>query len=520
MGFYKKHIFVKICIDEAAHVFWKEKKMGKGKKITQSEIDGVSYRRAKLWQIILVGCNGLVGMSVYTLIGMASYSASIGFGISTAIVGLILTGTRIMDAITDPLFAFIYDKVDTRFGKLRILLVSGFLIEAVALLAMFDFLSSKGFGVLIFTLLYILYVIGYTVANMTAQTLPAIMSNDPKQRPTIGVWQTIFNYFVPMTMSVVLNVVLLPRYGGEYNQEFLSAAGRFSMLVAFIGIILVCIGVSEYDKKEYYQGIAKHEPLKLKDMIDVLKGNKPLKCYIAAQASDKLAQQTASQAVITTMLYGILIGNMQLGTMLSVVSMLPSIVFAVFGARYTGKHGSKNAIVTWTKICMVIAGIMVVFFLVIDPRNISTSKIMMLIYVTLTLMLNGSKMCVTTADTSFMADVIDYELDRSGRYVPAVVTGTYSLIDKLISSFGAMIATGAVALIGYTQTMPQPNEVLTTPIFTVTMLIYFGLPIIGWIVTLIAMKGCELTREEMVEVQKRIEAKKALEKNQVAKAQG
>ena len=45
------------------------------KKPTASEVDGVQYRRAKTWQIICYACNALVGMSVYSLIGMASYSA-------------------------------------------------------------------------------------------------------------------------------------------------------------------------------------------------------------------------------------------------------------------------------------------------------------------------------------------------------------------------------------------------------------------------------------------------------------
>ena len=483
--------------------------MSRKKRVSQSEIDGVQYRRAKVWQIILVACNALVGMSVYSLIGMASYSASIGYGISTAVVGVILTCTRILDGVTDPILAFIYDKVDTKFGRLRILLIGGFAIEAIALLAMFDFCSSKGMGIVVFTLLYVVYVIGYTITNMTAQTLPAIMTNDPKQRPTIGVWQTAFNYMVPMIMTVMLNMVLLPKFGGNYNQAFLSAAVRFSMLVAAIGIILVSIGVSEYDKPEFYHGIKKQEPLKIKDMLEVLKGNKPLQAYIAAQASDKIAQQTASQAVITTMLFGIIIGDMSMATMLSVISMLPSIVFAIFGAKYAGNHGSKNAIVTWTKVCMVIATLMLVFFIVIDPNTISGFGVTMIVYVLFTLALNGAKMCVTTADTSFMADIIDYELDRSGRYVPAMVSGTYSLIDKIISSLSALLATGAVALIGYTKSMPQPDEPLTTPIFVVTMIIYFGLPLIGWAITLIAMKNCKLTREEMVEVQKRIATKKA-----------
>ena len=176
------------------------------KKPTASEVDGVQYRRAKLWQIICYACNGLVGMSVYSLIGMASYSASIGYGITTAAVGIILTCSRILDGITDPLLAFVYDRVNTKFGKLRILMVAGFLIEALALYGMFTGFSSKGLGLPVFALLYIVYIIGYTITNMTAQTIPAIMTNDPRQRPTIGVWTTVFNYMVPMAMSMVLNV--------------------------------------------------------------------------------------------------------------------------------------------------------------------------------------------------------------------------------------------------------------------------------------------------------------------------
>ena len=116
-------------------------------KISQSEIDGVQYRRAKLWQIIAYACNAFVGMSIYTLIGMANYSASIGFGISTAVIGIILTATRILDGVTDPLLAFVYDKVNTKFGKIRILLLGGFVIEALALMAMFVWLPGKGMGV-------------------------------------------------------------------------------------------------------------------------------------------------------------------------------------------------------------------------------------------------------------------------------------------------------------------------------------------------------------------------------------
>ena len=334
------------------------------KKPSASEVDGVQYRRAKLWQIICYACNAFVGMSVYSLIGMASYSASIGYGITTATVGLILMLARILDGFTDPMLAFIYDRVNTRFGKLRILLISGYLIEAVGLLCMFNLCSSKGFGLPVFVLTYIIYIIGYTVTNMTAQTLPAIMTNDPRQRPTIGVWTTALNYFVPMGMSMLIYTVILPKCGGTFNQDFLSTVCTIVLIIAGIGTLIVCAGISAYDKPENFEGTSKkHEPLKTADILEVLKHNKPLQCYIASNASDKLAQQVGSQAIINTMLNGILIGNMGLATTLGVISMVPSIFFAAFGAKYVGKNGSKKGIVTWTCVSMAIASVLFLFFM-------------------------------------------------------------------------------------------------------------------------------------------------------------
>ena len=42
-----------------------------------------------------------------------------------------------------------------------------------------------------------------------------------------------------------------------------------------------------------------------------------------------------------------------------------------------------------------------------------------------------------------------------------------------------------------------------------TLSLKFGLPLIGWVITLIAMRSCPLTKAEMVHVQKRIAEKKA-----------
>ncbi len=482
-------------------------------KSSQSEMDGVQYRRAKLWQIIMVAASGFVGMGFYCLIGMASYSASIGFGIATVAVGGILTFTRIFDAVTDPMLAFIYDKVNTRFGKVRILLVCGWTVMVLATLMMFNWAAGKGHGIVTFVLLYVIYIIGYTLYNMTGQTLYALMTNDPKQRPMVGVWSTIFNYVVPIALNMVFYVVLMPKYGG-FNLEFLASVCWVTIAVSAVGLILTCIGISEYDRPENFVGTsAKREKLKLQDMVEVLKNNRPLQCYIASGASDKIAQQVASQTIITTMMGGIIIGDMSISTSLTTVSIIPSILFAFIGAKYAGKHGNKKTIVTWSYMCIYVTVATILFFVVLhiggNTRNISTAMPLMAVYVILTLALNATKMCVTTGNTAFMADVIDYELDRGGKYIPAVVSGVYSLIDKIVSSVSALIATSAVALIGYRETMPQPTDELTGGVFWMTLVLMFGLPLIGWGITLVSMRFCSLSKEEMVEVQKRIADKKA-----------
>ena len=471
-----------------------------------AQTNEVKYRKAKLWQIILIAFNAFNGMAVYFLIGLASYSASIGYGIATLVVGGLLTFTRIFDAVTDPLLAFLYDRVNTRWGKVRPLMLLGWAIQTIGLLCMFNFFSSKGHGVPVFLLFYMVYVIGYTIINMTAQTLPALITNDPKQRPTVGVWQTVLNYLTPMALNIIVYTKLMPAMGGSFNQEFLNVVTWMCVGISFVGVVLTCIGVSQYDKPENFKGI-KNERLKVRDMLDVLKHNKPLQSYIASAASDKIAQQASAASIVSTMLNGILIGNMGLATTLSMIGMLPSILFAAYGARYAGKHGHKESIVTWTRNC-ILANLVLIAFFIITRHTVGTETIA-------TFITNGFAMCVTTANTGFMADIIDYELDRSGKYIPAVVTGTYSLVDKIVSSFSAAIATGCVALIGYTATMPQPGDPATSGVFWMTMFLRYGLAIIGWIVTLVAMRFCKLDKNEMVNVQKRIEDKKATAQNEL-----
>ena len=82
--------------------------------------------------------------------------------------------------------------------------------------------------------------------------------------------------------------------------------------------------------------------------------------------------------------------------------------------------------------------------------------------------------------------------------------------EQIIASFGATMASFAVALIGYTTTMPQLGDDATWSVLWVVQIIVFGMPILGWLANVIAMRYYELDKERMVEVQTNIaERKKA-----------
>lgn len=485
--------------------------MGKTKR-TQGEIDGVQYRRARTWEIALSQLQSGTSMAFYILMGMATYVAQSGYGIALTVAGIVLTATRLFDGIIDPFLAVWIDKFNTRFGKLRILLLMGFGIRSIAVLMRFVWFSNGNHGIILFIVLFLINIVGNSIFDIAGNMIGAIMTNDPKQRPTIQVWATIYNYMFPMLFTVIATMFILPKFNNEYTVPYMAVVCCVNLLFAGVLLLIACIGLTPVDKPENFVGISatsEGDEISFKDMLKFLKSNRPFKLYVISAVSDKLAQNVNSQAIVTTLLFGILIGNIQLGTMLSLISMIPSIIFAIFGAKYAGKYGNKEATITWTKICTFVTVITTLFCIFIDMRLIASNTIIMVIFLLFLLLGNGSKMCVTTANGAMRADIVDYELDRSGKYLPAIVTATYNFVDQLITSLGTTIATFCVAAIGYVNTSPQPSDPVTASLKWMTMFLYFGLPILGWICTLVAMRGYHLTKSEMVNVQKRIESKKA-----------
>lgn len=483
-----------------------------------SERDGVQYRKAKLWEMIIGNANNGCGICFYLLMMYASYIGSEGYGILTAVVGGILMGARIFDGVTDALGAAIFEKINPKHGKIRIFMVVGWALASLGVLIMFSWASGKfkgAAGIAVFILSYIVYIFGYTINNIAGNTVGTVITNDPTQRPMNGVISTLYSYLTPMVFNTIIAFLILPKYDNQYNAPMLKEACWLYVIVAGVFMVLACIGISRVDTAETFEVVGakdKEEKIKWKDMWLVLKENKDVQRYIITCASDKFAQQTASQSVITTMASGILIGSYTAATMIGNFTMAVSIVFAFLGGAYVAKKGAKNATVVWSWASIGIAIVMIVFCTILGPtgmQKIGVFGVPLVIYTLLQLATTATKMILTTTSTAMRADCVDYELERTGKYMPAVVSGVYSFIDKLITSVSSLIATVCISFIGYVNTVPQMGDKPTWAIFWMTMVLSLGLPILGWLCNVLAMRKYTLSRERMIEVQKNVAEAKA-----------
>ena len=482
--------------------------MAHGKKMTASEVDGVQYRRSKTWQIALGMMSQAMSMTFYSLITLVSYTANVNYGIAMGLAGVLLTGSRIFDGIIDPAIALIIDRFDGRRGKIRVFMAAGWVIRSIA--AILLFVWSGGGGVPLFVALYLIYIVGNSVCDIAGNMIPPIITNDPRQRPLVGVWGTAYSYLIPMVLMVVSNVIILPRFDGEYTSAMLSTCALVYVPISLLFLVLSIIGVKKVDVAENFENLtASDEKVGIKDMWHLLKDNRPFQMYILHCVSAKLSQQTMSQAIVSTLVFGILIGNIGLSTIVTALTSLPQLIFAILAGKFSGKYGSKKIAVISMLIGSVFSVIAIAYCYAIDMRTISQSTVPMVIFFGLLFIIGAAKMCITTADNAMRSDVVDYELSRSGKYLPGVVTATYNFIDQFITSLGTTIAAVGVSLIGYVNTAPQPTDAPTPEIKAMGLFLYFGIPLLGWIIGLVAMKFYSLSREKMVEVQKDINEKKA-----------
>lgn len=482
---------------------------------------GNQYHSAKVWRIAFFALNNTSTNLYMFILGFVSYYATGIAGLTVVMVSTVLAAMRVFDGITDPIIGFLIDRTETKFGKFRPIMLIGNGILAVSIILMYSVTHNlpHSLQLIFFVASYALYVIGYSLQTACTKGAQTVLTNDPKQRPLFAVFDGIFNAIVFTGGQIFVASYLVGKHGG-FTMSLFIELNSYAMILSAIFVVLGVVGIWPKDRKEFFGLADKSTNVRFRDFWPIIKGNRPLQMLVLAASTDKLSFQVMGHAVVAVMLFGILLGDYELSGQISAIILIPGILTTFIAVWYARKTDLKKALVLSTWIGIISFSLLIVMFLVIDPATISLSNfsIATLIFIVLYAVGRGFGTNSGALVIPMIADVSDYETYKTGRYVPGMIGTLFSFVDKLISSLAPALVGFAVALIGFSSEFPQIDDALTPSLYGMTLFLAFGVPILGWIISLIAMRFYKLDKKKMEEIQTAIAEVKAKDQKDKAEA--
>ncbi|WP_130837499.1 MFS transporter [Lachnoclostridium sp. Marseille-P6806] len=473
--------------------------------------------RARLWQIGGFALNNtatnlylfFMNFIVYYLVGFV--------GVAVVLGSTVLMGMRMWDGVTDPFIGYIVDKTNTRFGKNR-----PFMIIGNVILALFSFLmitvshrAPEGARFFLFIGLYMVYIVGYTFQCVVTKSAQTCLTNDPKQRPIFTIFDGIYNTVLFAFMPWLVAKYLQPKYGG-FELGFFREFWMITAGVSAIFTIIAVISISSKDRTEYF-GLGIPQKISVKDYWEVLSRNRAIQMLVVSASTDKLALTTQSNSTVGVMLYAIVCGNYGLSGSVAAYTAIPTFLILMFGVGYIARYlGQRKAMLFGTYGALITCILSILSFYIFDPTTLSLPgegftgwNAFTVIFLTLYLLMKGFTGVSGNIVIPMTADCADYEVYRSGKYVPGLMGTLFSCVDKLISSVSVTIIGLLCAAIGFKTALPDVDTPYSGGIKLVAMICMYGLLIFGLICNIIAMRFYPLTKEKMESIQGEIARIKA-----------
>lgn len=461
------------------------------------------YNSAKFWQIGFFSLNNAAANLYLALMGYISYYANSIAGFRVVLISGILTALNVFDAVTDPIVGYLLDRTKGRFGKFRPFMLCGNLLMAVSTVLLFFSTHevSRPFRTVYFILCYGIFVLGYTFQTVVAKSGQSVMTDNPKQRPLSTYFDSLYVMAAYGGTALFVGNYLVPKYGGFTNEDLFREYVFWVVVIGFVCTVLAVIGIAGKDKAEFFGEKAKIQKIHPKDYLEILLNNKPIRMLIFAACTDKFAATVYAHTTVGVMLYGIMMNNYGISGLIGVVTAIPTLFVVSAGIRAAQKIGQKKTLVLFTALGIFFQTLM--FFVLlqeeIETVSFSLKKIngITVLFVGIYILLNGCKSITNNMVVPMIADCSDYERYRSGKFVPGLMGALFSFVDKVFAAFGTAFVGVVMFLMGYNQRLPQVGDELTSELKWVTLFFYCGVPIIGWICSLVSMRYYTLDKKQM-----------------------
>lgn len=470
------------------------------------------YNNAKMWQIGCFSLNNAATNLYMAMMLYVSYYANSIAGMGVVLVSFLLTAMNIFDGITDPVAGYLMDSTRGRFGKFRPFMVVGNLLMAGSSFLLFftTHLMPSFLKIGYFILVYAVFIVGFTCQIVVGKSGQSALTDNPSQRPVSTYFDSLFIMGSYGGIALFVSNFLVPKLGGFDN----IALFQILMLVV-AGVSAVCtalavVGIWAKDKPAVREkGAAEQEKrqrIKIRDYKEIVLHNQPIQILILSACMNRFASTVYGHTAVGVMLFGIMMQDYSIAGIIGVITAVPTLAVVTGGIWIAQKFGQKKSFVlcTWAAIALQAAMLMLLLRGDIDRIHFGLQGWNGITwgFFWLFVLLNGCKSITNNMVVPMIADCTDYEVYRSGKYVPGLMGALFSFVDKVFAALGTAFVGIALAAAGFGQQLPQISDKITDKIRCITLFLYCIIPIAGWLCSVLAMKYYKLDRARMLQVQK------------------
>lgn len=482
-----------------------------------------NINKAKNWQLLCFAANNGSNVIGYTLVIVKYFAifTELALGINPFIIGIIIFVMRLMDGLIAPFIGNLLDKTDTRIGRFRPYIIVGNALTVVSMFLIFFTNPEWNYGFkLIWVIIFnFLFTVGFTMQTGVTKSGLAIMTNDPKQRPLYGIFDSIFAGIGGGLLPFAVGI-----FAAHYIREFAEPmVWRWVVIIfcplSIIFAITAYIGMREKDQKEFYNKSDNYQ-LNMIDVFRLLKTNKPIRMLILAAATDKLAY--ALRMLTSVYFFTYIFLNQKFDSNFALYSGIPMAIVLFWGLSVARTKGMKKIFTDATVVSTIfVLAITLLMPFLVPQGGIIEGQItagMIIIYVLFCLQMAVANLSGALVQP-MISDCTDYELLTSGRFVPGMMGSLFSFADKAVSSFAGLILAVSMALAGFGFSGNLKNlEIVDNGVtyigeeavrlikgsanfYWAMLFCVLIVPLIGHICSLYAMKGYELSAKRMEEIQ-------------------
>ncbi len=412
-------------------------------------------------------------------------------GISATFVGLILMIARIFDALNDPFMGVLVAKTNTKWGRFRPWLLSGTLLNAFVLFALFSAGSLQGKALMtFFSVVYILWGVTYTMMDIPYWSMiPAVTDNAADRegmsvvgRTCAGVGNALITIFTVMSVKVL----------GSGNE--VVGFGRLALIVAVLFVVsevICCMLIKEPSEQK-----GTMETVGVSDMFKALFANDQAMVTVVTIVLINCALYITSNLIIYFFKYDLGGADWQSTyTIFSSVGGGSQILGMMLVYPMLRKRLGNTQIFT---ICLCTAIMGYAMLLATCLAGLSGSLPVLLVPGLLVFMSNG---ILTVLTTVFLSGTVDYGELKTGHREESVIFSMQTFVVKAASGFAVFMTGVGLDIIGLVGNTDQESMVVEQSVQTLMglRLLMTLIPIAGLLIALLVFKRKFILTDEKAE---------------------